>query len=202
VNPARCRTVPKEKGPFLTGVSEQNPTQDQTVSRQTPPKTPPKTPPPNARTGRESQNPKTENPPDPPEGGQTHTISITEQYLTPTGRRRQRPVTVDLEQARQSLRAPNPKDRSDWRRIRAELESSLGSATFAIWLAPVELICCIDQVLVLACPTETRAWISSRFESLLNRVSSLHCRHLRLASDTELQLHEALHAQHGERSVS
>jgi hypothetical protein len=197
-NPAQSRTVSTGKGPILIGVSEPNPAQDRTVSRQTPPQTPP----PNARTGREPQNPRTQTPPNPPAGGQPHTISITEHYLTPTGRRRQRPVTLDLDQARQSLQAPDPQDLSDWRRIRADLASNVGSATFAIWLDPVELICCIDQVLVLACPTETRAWITSRYESLLDRVSRSHGRQLRLASDTELQLHQALHARYEERSVS
>ena len=62
LNPGQIRTVCAEKGPGLSGVSALNPPQSRTVSPETPPQTPPETPPPNARAGREPQNPRTPEP--------------------------------------------------------------------------------------------------------------------------------------------
>jgi hypothetical protein len=177
----------------LTGVSERNPGQDRTVCRETPPRTPPETPPANARAGREPQNPRTpERPPNPPEGGQRQAISVVEQYVTPRGRRRQRTVTVDPEQAAARLRSPSDADHADWQQIRDELKSSVGEGQFSIWLAALELTGCLDDALLLACPAETRAWVSGRYRELLARVGNSHGRPTRLAGDLDLQLLDAL----------
>jgi hypothetical protein len=196
LNPAQTRTVPGEKGPRLTGVSARNPGQNQTVCRETPPQTPSKTPPPSARAGKEPQNPGTrKRPPDPPAGGHHEAASIVEDYLTPRGRRRQRTVTVDLEEARSRLLFPAATDRADWQHIRGELESAVGAEMFAIWLAPLQLVGCDpDGVLLLACPAETRPWVCGRYSALLERISTPHGRRTRLATELESQLLAALRA--------
>src|SRR5204862_1561764 len=100
------RTVSTRKGPILTGLYLGNPGQDRTVSRETPAETPAKTPAPNARVGREPQNPRTIHPPSPPEGGSSgEQVLVEETYVTERGRRRRRPVPVNLCAVRGRLRA-------------------------------------------------------------------------------------------------
>jgi hypothetical protein len=142
------------KGPGLSGVFRRNPGQSRTVSPETPPetrpptppetppRTPPETPPPNARAGREPQNPRTlEDPPSPPDGGsRAGSARIVEDYLTDRGRRRQRTVSVELDTVRGEFAEPTTVDRSDWGRIRCELRRIAGESTFEIWLAQLELL--------------------------------------------------------------
>ena len=77
------RTLPEQNRPALTGVSAVKGGPDRTLSRETPAKTPAETPAPNARAGREPQDPRTTDPPSPPEGGYTD-VGITS--LMPSGR--------------------------------------------------------------------------------------------------------------------
>jgi hypothetical protein len=63
------RTVSTRKGPVLTGISQAKGGQARAVSPETPAETPAKTPAPNARAGREPQNPRTTDPPAPLTGG-------------------------------------------------------------------------------------------------------------------------------------
>jgi hypothetical protein len=197
LNPGQIRTVCAGKGPGLSGVSRPNPGQSRTVSPKTPPQTPPETPPPNARAGREPQNPRTpEHPPNPPVGGsRASSVRIVEDYLTDAGRRRQRTVTVELDAARGEFADPTTVDRSDWGRIRCELRRIAGESTFEIWLAQLELLA-TDQsgCLLLAYPLETRGWLTTRYGGLLERTGRSLGRELRLASDRELQLLSALAA--------
>jgi hypothetical protein len=192
-NPSQNRTVPRVKGPGLSGVSTPNPSQNRTVCGETPPQTPPQTPPPNARTGREPQNPRIrKNPPNPPEGG-SQLVSIVEDHVTPRGRQRQRTVTVDLDEIRSQLLSPSPADQAGWQQIRAALESAVGASTFTIWLAALQLIGLADGgTLLLACPPATRRWVAGRFAAVLERVGRSHGRGVRLATDRELQLLDAL----------
>jgi hypothetical protein len=196
INPGQNRTVSTVKGPGLSGVSAVNPVQNQTVCGETPPQTPPETPPPNARAGREPQNPRIrKDPPNPPEGGSHQLVSIIEDYLTPRGRQRHRTVTVDLDEIRSQLLFPSLADHADWEQIRADVTSVVGAAMFEIWLAPLELVGCGDDGgLLLACPTATRQWVAGRYAELLERIGRSHGRSARLATDRELQLVDALAA--------
>jgi hypothetical protein len=197
LNHGQIRTVCAGKGPGLSGVSRPNPGQSRTVSRETPPQTPPETPPPNARAGREPQNPRTpEDPPSPPGGGsRAGSVRIVEDYLTDRGRRRQRTVTVELDTVRGEFAEPTTVDRSDWGRIRSELRRIAGESTFEIWLAQLELLA-TDQTgcLLLVYPLETRGWLTTRYGGLLERTGRSVGRELRLATDRELQLLSALDA--------
>jgi hypothetical protein len=120
-------------------------------------------------------------------------VSIVENYVTPRGHQRHRTVTVDLDEIRSQLLSPDPVDHAHWQQIRSDLESAVGGSMFAIWLAPLELIVCDDRgALLLACPAATRQWVTGRYAALLERVSHAHRRHVRLASDRELRLLDAL----------
>ena len=194
-NPGQNRTVSPVKGPELTGVSAVNPGQNRTVCGETPPRTPPETPPPNARTGKEPQNPRTRNnPPNPPEGGSHQLVSILEEHFTPRGRQRQRTVTVDLR--RDPITAPLPQSRRAHRLATdpcGAVESAVGASTFTIWLAALQLIALDDSgTLLLACPPATRRWVAGRYAALLDRVGRSHGHGVRLATDRELQLLDAL----------
>jgi hypothetical protein len=197
LNPGQTRTVCVRKGPGLSGVSRRNPAQSRTVSPETPPQTPPETPPPNARAGREPQNPRTpEDPPSPPDGGsRAGSVRIVEDYLTDRGRRRQQTVTVELDAVRGEFADPTTIDRSDWGRIRSGLRRIAGESTFEIWLAQLELLA-TDQTgcLLLAYPLDTRAWLTTRYGGLLEGTGRAVGRELRLATDRELQLLSALAA--------
>jgi hypothetical protein len=200
VNPGQDRTVSGRKGPGLSGVSGVNPGQGRTVSRpetppQTPPETPPETPPPNARTGREPQNPRTAPPTPRPGGSGAGTVTIVEDYVTERGRTRQRPVVVELDAIRQQLPHPGEVDVADWQQIRSELRRIVGESTFEIWLAQLELIATDpDRRLLLTSPAATRAWVVKRFGRALDRAAGPVGRELRLASDRELALLRALNA--------
>ena len=63
------RTLSPVNGPVSAGVSVGNGGADRTLSRETPAQTPAETPAPNARAGREPQNPRTLHPPNPPRRG-------------------------------------------------------------------------------------------------------------------------------------
>jgi hypothetical protein len=191
-NPGQNQTVSPVKGPGLSGVSTLNPGQNRTVCGETPPQTPP----PNARAGREPQNPRIrKDPPNPPEGGSHQLISIVEAYLTPRGRQRHRTVTVNLDAIRSQLLSPRPTDRADWQQIRDGLESAVGGSMFTIWLAPLQLIALDDgAVLLLACPTATRQWVAGRYAAVLERIGRSHGRSARLATDRELQFLDAVAA--------
>jgi hypothetical protein len=67
---------------------------------------------------------------------------------------------------------------------------------FEVWLAALDLIGCDDgSVLLLACPAATRQWVAGRYGELLERVGRSHGRGVRLATDRELQLLNALSAR-------
>ena len=108
-------------------------------------------------------------------------------------------MTVDLDEIRSQLLSPSPADHADWQQIRADLESVVGQSTFAIWLAALQLIALDDGgTLLLACPPATRRWVAGRFAALLDRVGRSYGRGVRLATDRELQLLDALTAADAE----
>ena len=194
-NTAQSRTVSGVKGPGLRRVTTRNTAQTRTVSQpETPPRTPPKTPPPYVRAGSNALNPKTQDPPNPPDGGSSPAaVTIIEHFVSDHGRHRQRPVTVDLDTARSELFDATGADRSDWQQIRSELHRIVGESTFEIWLAQLELLA-IDPTgcLLLSAPPATRAWVADRFARTFERTGQAVNRELRLATDRELQLHRAL----------
>jgi len=187
--PRQFRTVYAGMGPGLSGVSGLNPGQSRTVSPKTPPQTPPQTPPPNARTGREPKNPGTL-PPSPPDGGsRAGSVTIVEDYVTERGRKRQRTVVVELDQAHEQLRQPAEVDLGDWERIRCELRCAVGESMFEIWLAPLHLVGADrNGCLLLASPPPTRSWLGERYGRLLEKTGRSTARGVRLATDRELQL--------------
>jgi hypothetical protein len=195
LNPSQNRTVYARKGPELSGVSGLNPSQNRTLSQQTPPETPPQTPPPNARAGREPQNPRTKGiPPSPPEGGSDAApVTIAEDYINERGRRRQRTVTVEIASIRAQFAKPDAVDRSDWDQIRSELSRIAGESIFELWLAQLEPVA-VDQAgsLVLACPPPTRAWVAERYGRLLELAGRSVNRQPKVATDREMQLVAAL----------
>lgn len=54
-----------------------------------------------------------------------------------------------------------------WQRIRAELRGAAGDAIYDIWLASIDAQALEGDVLVLRAPEATQAWVSGRFEHLL-----------------------------------
>ena len=186
------RTVSPGKCPVLTGVSGPKGGQDQTLFElaplETPAETPAKTPAANARAGKEPQNPRTKkHPPSPPEGGSPPAATLVEEtYVTDRGRKRRRPVRIDLEEVRRRLRLPEAAHRADWEQIRKRLRESVGDSTFDIWLEPLELIA-IDPTgsLVIAAPAATSGWVEKRFARVLSRCAERHARSLRFADERE-----------------
>jgi hypothetical protein len=185
--------VSGRKGPELGGLSPAKGPDVSGVSGVNPAKTPPETPPPNARAARESLNPGTKNPPNPPEGGSAQRwATIEESYVSDRGRRRRRSVLVDLDEVRQALGVPSGEELTAWRQIRDQLQRRVGADMFAIWLEPVELIAIDrDQRLVLAAPAPTAAWISKRFGRLIGTAASEIGRDFRLASEAERRAFDA-----------
>jgi hypothetical protein len=150
------------------------------VWRKTPPKTPSETPPPHVRAWKEDRNQEPGTSPPTPRAGR--------------GRRRQRPVTIDVDDIRAELREPKAHDTESWLQIRAELFRIVGESTFAIWLDALTLGAVDSQdALVLSCPSPTRGWIAKRFDRAFDRAGSAHGR-ARLADDREQQLLDALAA--------
>ena len=192
LNPGQNRTVSAVKGPGLSGVSAVNPGQNRTVCSETPPQTPP----PNARAGREPQNPRLrKGPPNPPEGGSHRLGSIVEDFVTPRGRQRHRTVAVDLDEIRSQLLSPGSTDHAQWQQIRADRECVVGASMFEIWLAALDLVGCDDGGgLLLACPTATRQRVAGRYASMIGRFGRSHGRSARLATARERQLLDALAA--------
>ena len=185
------RTVSPENCPVLTGVSAPKGGPDQTLFElaplETPAETPAKTPAANARAGKEPQNPRTKDPPNPPEGGSSRaSILVDETYFTERGRKRHRTVRVDLDDIRRELGLPGVADRSDWEQIRKRLRELVGNSTFEIWLEPLELIA-VDPIgsLVIAAPAATRGWIEKRFARVLARCGEQLGRSLRFAEEPE-----------------
>jgi hypothetical protein len=186
----RDRTVPLEKCPGVTGVSGSKGGQDRPLFEFAPIETPAETPAPNARAGREPQNPRTrEHPPSPPEGGSPpDSILVEETYLTSHGRKRRRAVRIDLGEVRRDLGLPGLADRSDWEQIREQLREIVGDRTFAIWLKPLELIA-IDPTgaLVVDAPPAMLSWLVDRFARVLAHCAENASRQLRFADEAERQ---------------
>ena len=182
------RTLSARNGPALSGVSLEKGGQDRTLSLETPAKTPAKTPAPNARAGKESQNPRTVHPPNPPQGGSgAESTFVEEAYTTERGRRRRRLVTVDLDTVRAGLVAAQPADRDAWEQVRRVLLQEAGESTFEIWLERLELISVDrDGSLVIDTPPDaTRSWVPKRFGRLLERCAARVGRAVRFAQEHE-----------------
>jgi len=189
------RTVSPPNGPVLTGVSVVKGGQAQTLFELPPPETPAEraaetpaqTPAPNARAGKEPQNPRIQDPPNPPEEGSPADSMIIEQaYVTERGRKRRRAVRIDLAEVRRGLGLPASNDRADWERIRALLLQALGEDMFAIWLEPLKLIAIgVDGALVIAAPPATSTWVIKRFGRLLSTRAESVGRDLRFAVEPE-----------------
>ena len=181
------RTLSHQNRPASAGVSVLKAGADRTLSRETPAKTPAETPAPNARAGREPQNPRTSDPPSPPGGGSVvDKILVEETYLTERGRTRRRPVKVDLAAVRERLAAAGAAEQAAWEQIRARLLQTVGESTFEIWLAPLELIA-VDLAgsLVIDTPEATRSWAQTRFGRLLERCAADAGRAIRFAEELE-----------------
>ena len=185
------RTLSQQNRPASAGVSGLKAGADRTLSRetpaQTPAETPAQTPAPNARAGREPQNPRTLDPPSPPGGGSVaHEVLVEETYLTERGRTRRRPVRVDLAAVRERLAAAGAAEQAAWEEIRAGLLQAVGESTFEIWLAPLELIAVDrDGSLVIDTPDATRSWVQTRFGRLLERCAVEAGGAIRLAEELE-----------------
>jgi DnaA N-terminal domain len=181
------RTLSHQNRPASAGVSVLKAGADRTLSRETPAETPAKTPAPSARAGREPQNPRTLDPPSPPEGGSVaDEIVVVETYLTERGRTRRRPVRVDLSAVRERLAAAGAAEQVAWEQIRARLLQAVGESTFDIWLAAVELIA-VDLAgsLVIDTQEATRSWVQTRFGRLLERCAAEAGRAVRFAEELE-----------------
>lgn len=182
---AAGRTVSGENRPVSGAVSGPKGAAGRTVSPKTPPKTPPETPPPNARAGREPQNPRT-SPPNPPEGGGSDQAVIEETYLTDWGRSRRRRVIVDLATLRSQLGTAGKEDDADWDRIRALLLDAAGENVFAVWLDPLQLVAVDpDGALVIAAPDALAGWVRPRFGRLLLSSAERAGRAVRFATEAE-----------------
>ena len=182
---AAGRTVSGEPCPAGGGVLVGKGASERTLSPKTPPETPPKTPPPNARAGREPQNPRTHSP-SPPEGGGADSVVIEEAYVTERGRNRRRLVTVDLAEVRSRLRAAGREDRAAWEQIRGLLLGAVGERTFGIWLDSLQLVAVDpDAALVLAVPEPIGGWVRTRFARVLASAAERAGRTARFASDVE-----------------
>jgi hypothetical protein len=180
------QTGPPQKCPIVAGVSGKG-GQDQTLFQLPEPETPAKTPAARARAGKEPQNPKTKDPPTPPEGGSpSESIVIEQPYRTAAGRRRSRPVRVDLAEVRRGLGLPAAEDRAGWERIRSMLLEAVGDSTFALWIEPLELIA-VDRsgALVVAAPTEMVSWVRERFGRIIAGCAERAGHQLRLADESE-----------------
>jgi chromosomal replication initiator protein len=57
-----------------------------------------------------------------------------------------------------------------WRRVRGELEASLPSATFRLWLDPLRAVAVRDSTLLLSAPPSVRAWVERRYGAALTTV--------------------------------
>ena len=185
------RTLSQQNRPASAGVSVLEAGADRTLSRETPAKapaeTPAETPAPNARAGREPQNPRTLDPPSPPGGGSVvDEILVEETYLTERGRTRRRPVRFDLSAVRERLAAPGAAEQAAWEEIRARLLQAVGESTFEIWLAPLDLIA-VDLAgsLVIDTPDATRSWVQTRFGRLLERCAADAGGAIRFAEELE-----------------
>jgi hypothetical protein len=186
---AADRTLSRENRPSGGGVLVAKGAAERTLSPETPPKTPPKTPPPNARAGKEPQNPRT-HPPSPPEGGGADSVVIEETFVSERGRKRTRPVTVDLAKVRSRLRAAGTEDHAAWEQIRGLLLETVGENTFAIWLDPLQLVAVApDAALVLDVPEPIGGWVRTRFARVLASVANRAGRTVRFANEVE---HKAL----------
>ena len=170
-----------------------NPVQNRTPSRpKTPSQTPPETPSPYVRAGRESQNLRT-TPPNPPEGGPSAAVEISEQFVTERGRRRTRRIEVNLSE----LSPAAAVDREAWQVVRRRLGEMAGSSTFEIWLAGFELIAVSvrDRALLIAAPGEIHGWAAARYRHLFQALSAGCGRQVRPATDRELAVHHAIEQQ-------
>jgi chromosomal replication initiator protein len=56
-----------------------------------------------------------------------------------------------------------------WRDIRAQLRQVVGESQYEIWLDPLEVKSFDKQLLLLAAPSATQAWVSKRFGRVLER---------------------------------
>ena len=195
LNPCQDRTVSALKGPGSRGVPGRKGAQSRTVWRsKTPPLTPPETPPPNAGAGREPQNPRTIDPPSPPEGGSgTGQVLVEETYITPRGRRRRRLVAVELGGVCERLRAAGDADVAAWEQVRALLREAVGESTFEIWLAPLELIAVdVEGTFLMSAPTETVGWVAHRFGWILDGAAQRSGRGLHIADEAQRKAAESL----------
>jgi hypothetical protein len=190
------RTLPGQNRPVLTGVSAAKGGRDRTVSGETPAKTPAKSPAPSARTGKEPQNPRTNDPPNPPEGGSdADRVLVEETYVTGHGRTRRRPVAVDLGAVRERLRAAGEADHAAWAQVRAVLLDTVGESTYEIWLAPLELIAVgAGETLLVSAPPETVGWVARRFSRILDIAAERGGRRLRFADELERRAAQTLSA--------
>ncbi|MCW3015588.1 MAG: dnaA [Solirubrobacterales bacterium] len=59
-----------------------------------------------------------------------------------------------------------------WQEIQAQLQSAVGVSTYEIWLAPVQVIAFDGEHLDVRAPGELCAWVTDRFNGIMNRVAS------------------------------
>jgi len=111
---------------------------------------------------------------------------VEETYLTERGRKRRRPVRVELAAVRERLAAAGAAEQSAWEQIRARVLQAVGESAFEIWLAPLELIA-VDFAgsLVIDTPDATRSWVQTRFGRLLERCAADAGRAIRFAEELE-----------------
>jgi chromosomal replication initiator protein len=59
-----------------------------------------------------------------------------------------------------------------WPEIQADLQHAVGVSTYEIWLAPLQPVALVDDLLTLRAPAELCAWITDRFSGVLARVAA------------------------------
>ena len=188
------------KGPSLTGVSPQKGPVRTGLSGGNTSNTPPETLPPNARAGRQPLNPRTRNPPSPPQGGSEPVgdLFFEATYLTPRGRRRRRKVAVDVAAIWAGLVAPSAADSRDWLRVRELLSKRLGATMFEIWLGAIGLRAVnTEGSLILVAPDATRKWVRERYGWLIARAAEQIGRRVIIADAARAAAIAAAHLSSG-----
>jgi hypothetical protein len=69
--------------------------------------------------------------------------------------------------------APTPAE-GEWAALVPKVREALGGPTFDIWIAPAHAHAGPDGELLLAVPKELFAWVSDRFNALLDRLAGRH----------------------------
>ncbi len=124
----------------------------------------PETPPPYVRAWKEPKNPRTLNPPSPPEGGSGTPLLVEREITTTAGRRRRRLVTVTAGELCAGWQLPEDRDERAFTEILGLLRGRVSEEMFDVWLDPLELVAVnADSELMIVAPDPTRGWLIDRY---------------------------------------